>query len=125
MVGVYSLQTHNLGQLLYSYIFTPNTVSVSLSPTGRHLVVGFASYGNRLSRYQLQERQVMAQIYKLVDNPYFQTEGQAGHLQLIKDIEINCERRTTSLNCIRWLPYPGQGLIYATNQGILNILECT
>lgn len=28
-----------------------------------------------------------------------------------------------SLNCIRWAPQPGQGMIYATNTGQLNILQ--
>lgn len=27
-----------------------------------------------------------------------------------------------SLNCIRWVPQPGQGMVYATNTGLLNIL---
>lgn len=28
-----------------------------------------------------------------------------------------------SLNCIRWAPQPGQGMVYATNTGQLNILQ--
>lgn len=28
-----------------------------------------------------------------------------------------------SLNCIRWAPQPGQGMVYATNTGQLNILH--
>lgn len=28
-----------------------------------------------------------------------------------------------SLNCIRWAPQPGQGMVYATNTGQLNILR--
>lgn len=28
-----------------------------------------------------------------------------------------------SLNCIRWVPQAGQGIIYATNTGLLNILH--
>ena len=131
-VGVFSILPQTLGQLLYSFIFTPNTVCVSLSPAARHLVVGFASYGssgssrflNRHYRDRPNQQQLVAQIYKLVDNQSFQSEGQAGHLQLLREIEINCEHRSTSLNCIRWLPYPGEGLIYGSNQGALNILEC-
>ncbi|XP_045598580.2 uncharacterized protein [Procambarus clarkii] len=122
MVGVYSLEGHSFGQLLYSYIFAPNTICVSLSPMARHLVVGFASHMPRLVAHH-NTKQVVAQIYKLCDNPMFHGRGQAGHLQLLRDIEVMSDHRHTSLNCIRWLPYPGQGLIYGTNRGQLNILR--
>lgn len=55
----------------------------------------------------------------------FYGRGQAGHLQFLRDIEVISDHRHTSLNCIRWLPYPGQGLIYGTNRGQLNILRWT
>ncbi|XP_069938625.1 uncharacterized protein [Cherax quadricarinatus] len=122
MVGVYSLEGHSFGQLLYSYIFAPNTICVSLSPMARHLVVGFASHMPRLVAHH-NTKQVVAQIYKLCDNPVFHRRGQAGQLQLLRDIEVMNDHRHTSLNCIRWLPYPGQGLIYGTNRGQLNILR--
>ncbi|XP_066957463.1 serine-rich adhesin for platelets-like isoform X2 [Macrobrachium rosenbergii] len=122
MVGVYSLENRSLGQLLYSYIFAPNTICVSLSPVARHLVVGFCSQIPRLLQHH-NTKQVVAQIYKLCDNPMFHRQGQAGHLQFLRDIEVACDHRHTSLNCIRWLPYPGQGLIYGNNRGHLNILR--
>ncbi|XP_068245621.1 serine-rich adhesin for platelets-like isoform X2 [Palaemon carinicauda] len=122
MVGVYSLENRSLGQLLYSYIFAPNTICVSLSPVARHLVVGFCSQMPRLIPHH-NTKQVVAQIYKLCDNPMFHRQGQAGHLQFLRDIEVVCDHRHTSLNCIRWLPYPGQGLIYGNNRGQLNILR--
>lgn len=40
--------------------------------------------------------------------------------------ELLQNRETTgyvSLNCIRWAPQPGQGMVYATNTGLLNILH--
>nr|XP_027230784.1 activating molecule in BECN1-regulated autophagy protein 1-like [Penaeus vannamei] len=122
MVGVYSLREKSRGQLLYSYIFAPNTICVSLSPVARHLVVGFASHTPRFVSHH-NTKQVVAQIYKLCDNPMFYGRGQAGHLQFLRDIEVMSDHRHTSLNCIRWLPYPGQGLIYGTNRGQLNILR--
>ncbi|XP_042235545.1 uncharacterized protein LOC121875174 [Homarus americanus] len=122
LVGVYSLENCSFGQLLYSFIFAPNTICVSLSPMARHLVVGFASQMPRLVAHQ-NPKQVVAQIYKLCDNPMFHGRGQAGHLQYLRDVEVVSDHRHTSLNCIRWLPYPGQGLIYGTNKGQLNILR--
>ncbi|CAL4061272.1 unnamed protein product, partial [Meganyctiphanes norvegica] len=125
MVGVYSLEKRTLGQLLYSYIFANSTICVSLSPMARHLLVGFASHNPRPTHYHNQ-KQVVAQIYKLCDNGSQKSSGrghQAGQLQFLRDIEVSCDHRHTSLNCIRWLPYAGQGLIYGTNRGHLNILR--
>ena len=50
---MYSLDHKSLGQLLYSHIFTPNTICVSLSPTARHLVVGYAN-SNHMPRIMPQ-----------------------------------------------------------------------
>ena len=33
------------------------------------------------------------------------------------------ESGITSLNCIRWLPVAGQGIVYATNTGLLKIIR--
>lgn len=44
---------------------------------------------------------------------------------LLRELLQN-NRETTghiSLNCIRWVPQPGQGMIYTTNNGQLNILH--
>lgn len=44
---------------------------------------------------------------------------------LIREL-LQSSRETTgyvSLNCIRWAPQPGQGMVYATNTGQLNILQ--
>lgn len=121
MVGVYSLEDRSLGQLLYSFIFEHNTICVSLSPMGRHLVVGFASHSPH--PVPQNTKQVAAQVYKLRDNHLFQARGQIGYLQKLRDIEVTIDNRQISLNCIRWLPHPGQGLIYGTNRGQLNILH--
>ncbi len=33
------------------------------------------------------------------------------------------EQGQTALNCIRWVPVAGQGIVYATNTGLLKILR--
>ncbi len=33
------------------------------------------------------------------------------------------EQGQTALNCIRWIPVAGQGIVYATNTGLLKILR--
>lgn len=111
-LGVYSLRWETLGQCLYTTSFEQNAVSVSLSPLSRHLLVGFAS--RRVSIIQ-SDRWVMARIYKIE-----QKDVPGDRLPVLRDLE---QQRESRINCIRWLPTSGQGLIYATNTGQLVILS--
>ncbi|KAF5303010.1 hypothetical protein FQR65_LT08339 [Abscondita terminalis] len=114
-LGVYSLRWETLGQCLYITSFEQNAVSVSLSPLSRHLVVGLAS--RRVSIVP-NDKWTMARIFLLSqkDMPY------GSRLPVLRELEQNRETNYMSLNCIRWLPFSGQGLIYATNTGQLRIL---
>lgn len=111
-LGVYSLRWETLGQCLYTTSFEQNAVSVSLSPLSRHLVVGFAS--RRVSIVP-SDRWVMARIYKIE-----QKDVPGDRLPVLRELE---QHRESRINCIRWLPTSGQGLIYATNTGQLVILS--
>ncbi|XP_060518943.1 uncharacterized protein LOC132697438 isoform X2 [Cylas formicarius] len=111
-LGVYSLRWETLGQCLYTTSFEQNAVSVSLSPLSRHLVVGFAS---RRVAIVPSDRWVMARVYKIE-----QKDVPGDRLPSLRELEQSRESR---INCIRWLPTSGQGLIYATNTGQLVILS--
>uniref|UniRef100_A0AAR5Q292 Activating molecule in BECN1-regulated autophagy protein 1 n=1 Tax=Dendroctonus ponderosae TaxID=77166 RepID=A0AAR5Q292_DENPD len=111
-LGVYSLRWETLGQCLYTTSFEQNAVSVALSPLSRHLVVGFAS--RRVSIVPT-DRWVMARIYKIE-----QKDVPGDRLPVLRELDQHRENR---INCIRWLPSSGQGLIYATNTGQLVILS--
>lgn len=41
----------------------------------------------------------------------------------MRTLEQSSEIGLTSLNCLRWAPQPGQGLLYANNVGQLKILS--
>ncbi|XP_008209664.1 serine-rich adhesin for platelets isoform X3 [Nasonia vitripennis] len=211
-IGVYSLQWESLGQKVYSTQTDQTVISVSMSPTKQHLLVGLAS-----RRIPLPTRPIpMALIYKLVDpetdpidsgninapqrpdyssrhaeyiciiNNYINdlrrlrtndeqqqngnqsqqqrngnqqqppqqngevpdrlsrltrvalaamnsrtplypdaSDGKPNRKSMILLRELLQNRETPSymsLNCIRWAPQPGQGMVYATNTGLLNIL---
>ncbi|CAG9864366.1 unnamed protein product [Phyllotreta striolata] len=107
-LGVYSLRWDTLGQCLYTTSFEQNAVSVSLSPLSQHLVVGLAS------RIVTSDRWIMARIFKI-----HQKEEPGDRLPVIRELE---QSRDSRINCIRWLPMSGQGLIYATNTGQLVVL---
>ncbi|XP_046606454.1 uncharacterized protein LOC124298456 [Neodiprion virginianus] len=187
MLGVYSLQWETLGERIYTTKIEQTAVSVSISPTRQHLLVGLAS-----RRILAPARPLpMALIFKLVDkepdndpkdssgnsdrgyyaNHYIPIDAYRrpggmidsinNYLSILRqnssedvvqndpvwreerlradpDIKDNrksmvllreltrSNRETTgymSLNCIRWAPEPGQGMVYATNTGQLNILH--
>lgn len=115
-LGIYSLEWQSLGQILYITTFDQNAVSVSLSPLSRHLVVGLAS---RRVSIMPTEQWTLARIFLL--------DGRRmafGRLSLMKEIEQSRDTNfVMSVNCIRWLPTSGQGLVFATNTGQLRILN--
>ncbi|KAJ8680468.1 hypothetical protein QAD02_016255 [Eretmocerus hayati] len=195
-IGVYSLHWETLGEKVYSTQTDQQVISVSISPTKQHVLVGLAS-----RRIHIPTRSVpMAFIYKLVEPEKAlqaavdQAEGaqnqnrpdagrrETNYLCLLNHYLNDLRRLTTSddqpqqdnqpqqqenevnpdlrnrnnvsrnsdsndvkpnrksmvllrellqnretpghvsLNCIRWVPQPGQGILYGTNTGLLNIL---
>ncbi|KAJ9599762.1 hypothetical protein L9F63_026388, partial [Diploptera punctata] len=120
MLGVYSLEWESLGQCLYTTSFEQNAVSVSLSPASRHLLVGLAS---RRVALLPSDRHTMAQIFRLEGGVPGRAVGARGRLCHLRDIEQDREQGYMSLNCIRWAPGPGQGLVYGTNTGKLRVLR--
>lgn len=98
---------------MYTTSFEQNAVSVSLSPINRHLLVGLAS-----RRVLMQnDKWTMARIF-LLDKK----GTSCGRLLSMRELEQTRDANYTSVNCIRWLPVSGQGLVYATNTGQLRIL---
>ncbi|KAK2579509.1 hypothetical protein KPH14_010815 [Odynerus spinipes] len=180
-LGVYSLQWETLGERIYSTKIDQTVVSVSMSPTRQHLLVGLASRRIRARGF------LMALIYKLTDkepakekhclaeqidpeyyNSYESSDSyrtdefvssidnfsntrqnnndvdrhdqdwRSRNLRTDMDIKDNKKNMVlirklllynpgtagyVTLNCIRWAPQPGQGMVYATNTGQLNILH--
>lgn len=57
----------------------------------------------------------MARVFKID-----QKDVPGDRLPVIRELE---QSRDSRINCIRWLPTSGQGLIYATNTGQLVVLS--
>ena len=125
VVGVYGLAPATKGKLFASFSLESSAVSVSLSPTSKHLMVGFT----RSPRITLSpsDRSLMAQIFR-IKMPWEcmtstdQEQPPRGRLVHRRDLH-HYEPGQTYLNCIRWIPIAGQGLVYATNTGLLKILR--
>ncbi|KAI5632233.1 hypothetical protein NE865_15040 [Phthorimaea operculella] len=116
-LGVYSLEWSRLGQCLHTAVLEQSAVSVALSPTARHLAVGLGS--RRFTTTPHARNNVFALLYRL--DP-LESSSRTG-LSPIKELEQNWEQGFTSLNCLRWAPQPGQGLVYANNTGQLIIMS--
>nr|XP_018898162.1 PREDICTED: uncharacterized protein LOC109031219 isoform X2 [Bemisia tabaci] len=122
MLGIYSLEWETLGQRLYQVSFEQNAVSVSLSPTCRYLVVGLSAR-RRISLGT--ETDTIAQILQLdggVPSKH-NSSPQRGKLTKVRGLELYRELSSMSLNCIRWAPTPGQGIVCGTNTGQLTFLR--
>ena len=132
VVGVYGLAKGCKGRLFAQYSLESSPVSVSLSPTAKHLMVGFTTRSGSLSRSSLSptDRNLMAQIFcikmpwELHANSSIPDEDPPprGILLLRRDLHLS-EPNQTYLNGIRWIPVAGQGMVYATNTGLLKILR--
>ncbi|XP_045510840.1 activating molecule in BECN1-regulated autophagy protein 1-like [Colias croceus] len=116
-LGVYSLEWSRLGQCLHTAVLEQSAVSVALSPTARHLAVGLGS--RRFTSVHHARTNVFALLYRL--DP-LESSSRTG-LSPIKELEQTWEHGFTSLNCLRWAPQPGQGLVYANNTGQLIIMS--
>ncbi|KAJ8729342.1 hypothetical protein PYW08_000923 [Mythimna loreyi] len=116
-LGVYSLEWARLGQCLHTAVLEQSAVSVALSPTARHLAVGLGS--RRFTTAPHARNNVIALLYRLEP---LESSSRTG-LSPIKELEQNWEHGFTSLNCLRWAPQPGQGLVYANNTGQLIIMS--
>merc|ERR1719225_2479021 len=119
VVGLYSLRKANLGDCYATYSLECSAVSVSLSPTSRHLLVGLTSRTSRIISLSPMDRQLMAQVFKINLPSYAGERGKLIHRRDINQVDYG----HMSLNCIRWIPVPGQGIVFATNTGLLKILR--
>ena len=64
VVGVYSLSPASKGRLFASFSLESSAVSVSLSPTSKHLMVGLAMRPPRIT-LSPSDRTLIAQIYRI------------------------------------------------------------
>ena len=155
VVGLYSLRKGNLGDCYATYSLECSAVSVSLSPTSRHLLVGLTSRTSRIISLSPMDRQLMAQV-RSAQSPCnqfqnfhvagvqdksaqlrwrerqthtqarYQPGGLRSHeLELHQVNILRLRKHTNIIDFIfsRWIPVPGQGIVFATNTGLLKILR--
>merc|ERR1739842_155615 len=60
-----SLRRESLGDCHATYSLESSAVSVSLSPTSRHLLVGLTSRTSRIISLSPADRQLMAQVFRI------------------------------------------------------------
>lgn len=112
---IYSLSPRTFAQCFYVWTFGSNALSVSLSEMSRYILVGLASPQASHFFHHPNEPVIIGQVFKLNEK----SKSSPPTLQHIKNIEVLRGDEYFSLTSIKWLPNPGQGLIYATNRGHL------
>lgn len=118
-IGVYSLVWESLGQLLYTTSIDQPAVSVALSPSAAYLLVGLAT---RRAMLMPNDQHALAQIFRLEGAKPGRPIGARGRLNLYRYIEP-LNNVSVGINCIRWAPVSGQGIVYGTNTGTLIMLR--
>ena len=112
-------------------------VSVSISPTCRHLLFGLASPRAQLISRDSTTPTLWAQVYKIPDQVLLgSSKGSAKNRNRLKsksdpqhmllrtrDLYQMTDVGLTSLNCIRWIPTAGQGFVLGTNKGHLKVIH--
>lgn len=133
MLGIYSLEWETLGKRMYSTKRCKPSLSVSISPTQQHLLVGLPG-SIRIYRLVNEEFQndwnPYSILWHLPLRDLIMTDLHIKHLRKNGTMVIDREllhndhemRVYKAINCTRWAPQPGQGLVYATSTGQLNIL---
>ncbi|XP_065201003.1 uncharacterized protein LOC135831999 isoform X2 [Planococcus citri] len=114
-LGVFSLEWKTLGQILCSVALNQIAVSLSFSPTDQYLAVGFS--------FMYWEDLKMADIISVqqeINNwRNFNLLSRRSPIATSL-IDITFVHRTEfiiTVNCIRWSPIPGQGLIFGNSFG--------
>ncbi|KAK3927156.1 Activating molecule in BECN1-regulated autophagy protein 1 [Frankliniella fusca] len=120
-IGVYSLVWDSLGQLLYTTNLDQPAVSVALSPSAAYLLVGLAT--RRAMLPMPSDQNALAQIFRLEGAKPGRPIGARGRLNFTRNIEAQNDNVSVGINCIRWAPVSGQGIVYGTNTGSLVMLH--
>ena len=117
-------------------------VSVSISPTCNHLLLGLASSralsvasrDHSLPTLWAQVYQIPTKLFQAQRNPSnsasdIQSQDRLekknnlqGMLIHVRDLNQTTDVGLTSLNCIRWIPTAGQGFVLGTNKGHLKVI---
>ncbi|XP_065567126.1 uncharacterized protein LOC136031452 [Artemia franciscana] len=125
-IGVHSLESHNLGQLLWITSIGESVASLSLSPSSRYLLVGIP--GSRLWNTESNSRQTMAKVFRL--DPDAKVEEKDGKseirsLELVRTIVRDPENSggQWTLNSIQWSPHASTGWIVCTNRGHVKVIS--
>lgn len=96
---IFSLRTSDFGVCYYQLPHGPNAISVSMSPTASHAVVGLSS-NKFISNDPNDDDLTIAKVFKLKD------KNSSGY---VRDIKIKRDDSSLSLNAIRWME---RGIVY-------------
>ena len=96
---IFSLRKSDFGTCYHKLANGPNAMSVSLSPSGNHAVVGLAGH-KYISNDQTDDDIIIAKVFKLANNE---------SSKAVRDIKIKRVDSMLNLNAIKWMH---RGIVY-------------
>lgn len=114
-LGVFSLEWKTLGQILCSVALNQIAVSLSFSPTDQYLAVGFSF----IYWEDLKMADIISVDQEINNWRNFSVLSRRSPIatSLIDITFIHRTEFIITVNCIRWSPIPGQGLIFGNSFG--------
>lgn len=104
---IISLKSKDFGTCYHSLQLTPQTFSVSLSPSARYVVVGQSTVRQITNVSDQVDDLTIAKVYSLNEKQRYDH---------VRDIKIKRDSPLPNLNAIRWMP---RGIVYSVGQGPL------
>lgn len=105
-----------MGHILCAISLNQIAVSLSFSPTDHYLAVGYSFTYN----INLKMADIMAVQSEITKWKNFSQSGDCNSAVAASLIDIsdsNCTAVLTTVNCIKWIPVPGQGLVFGNSVG--------
>lgn len=117
---MFSLEWKTLGQILCAVALNQIAVSLSFSPTSQYLVVGFSF----VYLEDLKMADVISVQQEINDWRNFNllTRRSPIATSLIDITNMHRTELIITVNCIKWSPVPGQGLIFGNSLGELKFV---
>lgn len=120
IAGVFSIEWKTLGHILCVVSLSQTAVSVGFSPTNEYLAVGYSfTYSDNLKMADIIAVQQEVNAWKDLNSCIRPSPVAAS---LIDPPGFN-RRRLITVNCIKWIPVPGQGLVYGNSLGEIKFVS--
>lgn len=120
IAGVFSIEWKTLGHILCVVSLSQTAVSIGFSPTNEYLAVGYSfTYSDNLKMADIIAVQQEVDAWKDLNSCIRPSPVAASLI----DPPVFNRQRLITVNCIKWIPVPGQGLVYGNSLGEIKFVS--